>query len=86
MAYVTANLVCMVPRMSAGPAWWHYVGVDIHTDVDAAGFFTDGDAKGMKVGDLVFVSKSTATIGTTVHYVSAVTALGAATIEPAILA
>jgi hypothetical protein len=34
----------------------------------------------------VLVSKSTATIGTTVHYVTAVTAGGAATIAPAILA
>jgi hypothetical protein len=40
----------------------------------------------MKVGDHVLVGKTTATIGATLHYVSAVTAGGAATVTPAILA
>ena len=86
MAYVTAQLNQMVASVGAGPAWWHYVGTDIHTTVAGADFFSDGAAKGMAVGDLVFVSKSTATKGTTVHYVGTVTAGGAASIEPAILA
>ncbi len=76
MAYVTANLNCIVPRMGQdGTAVWAYEGTDVHTDVDAAGFFTDGDAKGLRVGDVMFVSKTDATIGTTVHYVQTVTAL-----------
>ena len=86
MAYTAANLNKMVEAIGSGPAWWNYVSTDVHTDVDAADYFSDGSAKGMAVGDLVFVSKSSATIGTTVHYVSAVTAGGAATIAPAILA
>lgn len=87
MAYVTANLVNIVPRMGQdGTAVWGYEGTDIHTDVDAADFFSDGDDKGLRVGDVMFVSKTDATIGTTVHYVQTVTADGAATIAAAILA
>lgn len=76
----------LVPRIGSGTALWAYTSTDVHTDVDASGYFTNGDALGMKVGDVVLVSKSTATIGTTIHYVSTVTAGGAATVEPAILA
>lgn len=86
MAYTAANLNKMVDAIGAGPSWWNYVSTDVHTDVDAADYFTDGSAKGMAVGDVVLVSKSTATIGTTVHYVTTVTAGGAATVAPAILA
>jgi len=60
-------------------------GTDVHTDVDAADFISDGDAKGLKVSDIVIYVKTTATIGATVHSVSAVTAGGAATLAPAIL-
>ena len=87
MAYVSNNLNVCVPRMGQdGTALWAYEGTDIHTDVDATDFFTDGDDKGLRVGDIVFVSKTDATIGTTVHYVSVVTAGGAATVAAAILA
>lgn len=86
MAYVTAQLNLAVPGVAGAPSLWTYYGTDIHTDVDAADFFSDGAAKGMKVGDIVFVSKTTATIGTTVHYVTTVTAGGAASIALAILA
>jgi hypothetical protein len=65
---------------------WKYTSEDVHTDVDAANYFSDGHSLGMKVGDNVIVNKSTATIGSTLHYVSAVTVDGAATIAPAILA
>jgi len=83
----TTGLTCLVPRLSASsPALWAYVSTDVHTDVDAANYFTNGHENGLQVGDIMFVSKSSATIGTTVHYVSAVTAGGAATISPAILA
>lgn len=88
MAYSTSNPPkLMVPSMGTGqPALWVYTSTDIHTDVDAAGYFTNGDALGLRVGDIMFVSKSDATIGTTVHYVTTVTAGGAASIAPAILA
>ena len=88
MAYATTNPpVCLIPRMGAGgAAIWSYRHTDIHTDVDASGYFTNGSALGMVVGDVMLVSKSDATIGTTIHYVTTVTAGGAATIAPAILA
>lgn len=86
MAYTSANLNQMVSGIGSGPSWWNYVSTDVHTDVDAADYFTDGHARGMRVGDVVLVSKSSATIGTTVHYVTTSTADGAATVAAAILA
>jgi hypothetical protein len=89
MAYSTSsppNLV--VPRMggAAAQAIWTYMSTDVHTDVDAADYFSNGDALGMKVNDIVLVTKTSATIGVTAHVVTAVTAGGAATVAPAILA
>lgn len=87
MSYATTNPPKLVATASGGgPRLWIYTSTDVHTDVDATDYFTNGDDLGMKVGDVVIVSKSTATIGSTVHYVSAVTAGGAATIAAAILA
>lgn len=87
MAYVTTNPPkCLVPNLGSTPSLWAYTSTDVHTDVDAADYFSDGAALGLKVGDIMFVSKSSATIGTTVHYVTTVTAGGAATIAAAILA
>jgi hypothetical protein len=87
MAYVATNPpVLVTSRFGSGPALWMYTSTDIHTDVDAADYFSNGDALGMQVGDVVIVSKSSATIGSTLHYVSTVTAGGAASVEPAILA
>lgn len=87
MSYATTNPPkLMVPRIGTGTALWAYTSTDVHTDVDATDYFTNGDALGMKVGDVMLVSKSTATVGTTVHYVSVVTAGGAATVAAAILA
>lgn len=88
MAYVTTNppkLLC--PSMGSGqPAMWVYASTDVHTDVDASGYFANGDDLGMRVSDVVIVIKTTATVGATLHSVTAVTAGGAATIAPAILA
>lgn len=88
MSYSTsAPPQCVVPRLgSGGAAVWVYTSTDVHTDVDESGYFSNGYDLGMKVGDVVMVSKSSATIGTTVHYVTTVTTNGAATIAPAILA
>ena len=71
---------------SAGGNLWYFTGTDVHTDVDATDYFTNGAAAGLKVGDLLLYVKSTATIGATLHSVQTVTAGGAATISPAILA
>ena len=87
MAYDTANPPqLMVPRMGSGGAIWYYASTDIHTTVAGAGYFTNGDALGMKVNDTVIVNKTTATIGATVHTVQTVTAGGAASLASAILA
>lgn len=87
MAYSTSNPPVAMAQVGGGGArLWYYTSTDVHTDVDAADYFSNGDALGMEVGDIVFVVKSTATVGATLHSVSAVTAGGAATISPAILA
>lgn len=85
MAYVPANLT-KIAQGVGGPSLWTLTGTDVHTDADASGFITDGDAKGMKVGDMLIYVKSTATVGATLHSVGSVTAGGAATLTPAILA
>ncbi len=88
MAYATSNPPKqLVTGMGSGqPSLWVYTSTDVHTDVDATGYFTNGSNLGLRVGDVMLVSKSDATIGTTLHYVTTVTAGGAATIAPAILA
>ena len=87
MAYATTNPpVLSVAPLGGHSGIWLYKHTDVHTDVDATDYFSNGDALGMQVNDLVFVIKTTATVGATVHVVTAVTAGGAATISPAILA
>lgn len=87
MAYATTNPpACMWPGLGAAPAVWTYASTDVHTDVDAADYFSNGSALGMRVNDIVIVVKTSATIGATLHVVTAVTAGGAATVNPAILA
>jgi hypothetical protein len=87
MAYSTSIPPQLItPRVGGGLALWLYASTDVHTDVDATDYFTNGDALGMKVNDTVIVTKTTATIGCTIHTVTAVTAGGAATVASAILA
>ena len=86
MAYVATNPAQVkVQGLGNGPSWWHYSSTDIHTDVDATDYFTNGSDLGMRVNDVVIVVKTSATIGATLHVVTAVTAGGAATVSPAIL-
>lgn len=80
MAYANTGLRCLIPRMGSGPALWSYTSADVHTDVDAAGYFSDGATFGLKVDDLMIVVKTSATLGATIH-----TVLNATTINPAIL-
>lgn len=88
MAYATSNPPKQITRgIGAGcPSLWVYTSTDVHTAVAAADYFSNGSALGLRVGDVMLVSKSSATIGTTMHYVSVVTADGAASIASAILA
>lgn len=79
MAYSAAGLNCMIPSMGSTPALWFYKSNDPYTDVDAAGYFSDGGERGMKDNDIVIVvDEDTAT--TTLHHVTGVTN-GAATIS-----
>lgn len=87
MAYsATTPPQLITPRVGGGLALWLYASTDVHTDVDATDYFTNGDALGMKVNDTVIVTKTSATIGCTIHTVTTVTAGGAATVASAILA
>lgn len=86
MSYATTNPPQLVHRFAGSLGLWMYASTDIHTDVDAADYFSNGHALGMKVNDVVLVVKTSATKGITAHMVSTVTSGGAATVEPAILA
>jgi hypothetical protein len=87
MPYATSNPPKLFAQVGGGDArTWYYTSTDVHTDVDAADYFSNGYALGMRVGDIVFVVKSTATIGATLHSVQTATVGGAVTISPAILA
>lgn len=87
MAYVTTNPpIRLVGAVGDGGELWLYSSTDVHTDVDATDYFSNGDALGMKVNDVVIVVKTSATIGATLHVVTTVTAGGAATVAAAILA
>jgi uncharacterized protein involved in high-affinity Fe2+ transport len=86
MPYVSAQWNNVVPGVGGAPSIILATGTDIHTDADATDFITDGFAKGFKVGDLVIYLKTTATIGATLHVITAVTVNGAATMSLAILA
>jgi hypothetical protein len=72
MAYSTSNPPALVGQTIAGNGIWHYSSTDVHTDVDAAGYFTNGEALGMKVGDVVFVIETDNSYAQTTHSVTAV--------------
>lgn len=70
-------------QLITGTKIWVYVSADVDTDVDAADYFSDGDALGMAVGDLVLVqenSSGSTPYRTSSHVVNSVTAGGAATV------
>ena len=85
MAYVSAQWNVLQHGVAGAPSLWIGYGTDIHTDVDAADFVSDGVTKGMKTGDVVIYVKTSATIGATLHSVVAGTS-PAMTLTPAILA
>lgn len=86
MAYVTAQWNALILGVGGAPSLWMAYGTDIHTTAVGTDFISDGAAKGMRVSDVVIYSKTSSTIGTTIHYVTTVTAGGAATMASAILA
>ncbi len=60
---------------------WSYRSTDVATDVDATGYFTNGDALGLEVGDIMFVTDTDTSTTITMHRVITVTAGGAATVS-----
>lgn len=81
MAYATSNPPVRVAGSISGPNLWLYHDADVDSDVDAADYFSDGDALGMKVGDPLFHYEVNATPAkSTFFFVSGVTAGGAATV------
>jgi hypothetical protein len=85
MAYSNTGLFMTQSGVSGGPNTFVYRSTDVHTDVDASGYFSDGVTFGMKVGDVVIVQETDNTYATTIHSVASVSGT-AATIGPAILA
>jgi len=79
MAYTTATLNCVVPGVGGSPALWIYTTTDAHTAVDAAGYFTDGAAKGLKANDVVIVV-DTDSATTTIHGAIDATSINVATL------
>lgn len=82
MSYSTSNPPALMSGPLTGPGkWWSYRSTDVATDVDAADYFSNGDALGMEVGDVVVVCDTDTSTTTTLHRVTAVTAGGAATVS-----
>jgi hypothetical protein len=84
MSLSYTGLILLKTSVGNGPNLWLYNTTDAHTDVDAAGYFTDADAQGMKVGDIVIVADTDAPT-VTIHRVQSMSS-GAATISSATLA
>lgn len=49
-----------VPQFGSGAKVWFYSSTNLYTDVQAAGFFNDGTALGMSIGDVLIGVYSTA--------------------------
>lgn len=80
MAYAASNPPGLLMQAAAGPRVWFYQDGDGLGTVDGADYFANGDALGMKVGDLIFGTDIDASpVDGYVLVVTAVTAGGAAT-------
>ena len=73
MAYATSNPPkLLVPSVGGeGPALWVYYDGDDDATVNGAGYFSNGVALGMRVGDFIF-HFDTATPKGSVHYVATI--------------
>lgn len=86
MPYSTSNppyLLSAAPMamVTNRPKMWGYSSVDAAGVVAGAGYFTNGDALGMKVGDVVLALDNDTSTNMQFHRVTAVTAGGAATVS-----
>ena len=78
MAYSTSVPPRMaVPGVGGGFSLWFYSSTDAATVVRAAGYISNGDDLGMKVGDIVLQSSTDASVAH-IYIVNSVTAGGAA--------
>lgn len=55
MSYSTSNPPALLDQSIAGPRLWIYASADPIATVNTSGYFSNGDALGMKVGDTVIV-------------------------------
>jgi hypothetical protein len=76
MSYSTDNLICNGGPPN-GQQEWSYKSADSVATVIAADYFSDGSARGMRVGDFVKIYDTNVGDGA-VAFVTAVTAGGAA--------
>lgn len=79
MSYTTATMRLIVPGIGSAPSVWLYSSTDAHTDVDAAGYFSDGANLGLKAGDVVIVV-DTDSATCTIHSAASATAINPATL------
>lgn len=84
MTYATDNPPVCVAQATAGPSVWVYVDADAHGTVSGSNYFSNGDALGMKVDDIVIVNDNNVPT-CTIHRVASVTTGGAATLTAATL-
>lgn len=78
--YVTSAPPRLVVQGIVGGRIWYYETADAIATVNSSGYFTNGDALGMKVGDTVIV-RDTATPTTSLCTVIDVTAGGQADVS-----
>lgn len=79
MAYATTNPPALQVQAIAGPRKWVYSSTDAIATVNTSGYFSNGHALGMRVGDQVEVV-DTATPTTSIAVVADVTTGGQADI------
>ena len=72
----TANPARVVSQPIAGAKEWQYVSTHTQAEAAAAGFFTDGQALGMAVGESMKVHGSTTYVVSS-HAITAVSSTGA---------
>lgn len=78
MSYSTSTPPAKIAGTMDGNSVWLYKSADDDASTNASNYYSNGDALGMKQGDLVIVYDTT-TPKTSLCYVSSVTAGGAAT-------
>src|SRR3546814_3794711 len=78
MAYAVTNPPAKIAQTLTGGSVWLFKSADVDSDVNASDYFSNGEALGMKVGDLVLLI-DTATPKASFHSVSAIHADGNAT-------